>query len=88
MTAHHTKIVLTAIAVFFMLTAETPPASAVSCSSKTCSEAFQFCMTTGCHEVGHAGKNCFSNCNALRDTCMRTGDFLGSSCRYHGLIKN
>jgi hypothetical protein len=83
----YTKIILTAVAVLFVLTIETPSASAVTCSAKTCSEAFQGCMTIGCHQVGGAGQNCFSNRNALRDRCMRTGEFLGSTCQLHGLIK-
>jgi hypothetical protein len=85
MVDRYLKIVLTAIAVFFMLTIETPSASA-SCSSKTCTEAFQGCVSIGCHKESGGGQ-CFGYCNAEREKCMQTGEFLGRYCQYKGLIK-
>jgi hypothetical protein len=81
------KIILAAIVTFFMLTIEIPSASATTCSAKTCSGAYQGCMTVGCHQAGESGQNCASNCNALRDRCMQTGEFLGTVCQLRGLIK-
>ena len=81
------KTVLVAMAVVFMLTIDVPRASAAGCVAKTCTEAFSFCMNTGCRQTGTPGQNCFPNCNAWRDTCMQSGEFPGWSHQCHGLVK-
>jgi hypothetical protein len=83
----YTKISLMAISVFFMLASQAPRASAFDCKARTCTEAFERCMGIGCHEYGGAGGRCFANCSAWRETCMRTGEYNGNICQFHGLIK-
>jgi hypothetical protein len=86
MVDRYIKIVLTTIAVFFLLTIGTHPVLAQNCSAKTCTQAFQGCMSKHCH-TEKTGGNCYPHCNAERDKCMHTGEFYGHVCQLKGLIK-
>jgi hypothetical protein len=87
MVGRYIKIVVTAIAALFMLTIETPPALAQKCPARTCSEAFERCMSINCHQEKTGGGHCYAHCNAERDKCMQTGEFYGHVCQDKGLIR-
>ena len=85
MADRYLKVILTAVAVFFMLTIEIPHALAQGtkeCSAKTCSQQERNCANVNC-----GTGNCAAFCHTEFERCMKTGEFFGRFCQLKGLIK-
>ena len=82
----YTKIVLTVVAVFPLLAIETQSASAVDCSAKRCTQAYNNCTTVGCRREG-GGASCRLVCKEQLERCLQTGEWVGRGCQLKGLIK-